>query len=80
MPVRYFLCLSSKPTLKRKQIKDLNNKRQFILENVKPNKVRRDVTTFECFMIHCVNVACKYKPRCWGLYLGKITLGALVIL
>ncbi|XP_075241660.1 uncharacterized protein LOC142336635 [Convolutriloba macropyga] len=41
----------SKPTLKRKQIKDLNNKRQFILENVKPNKDKY----YQFYLKQCVS-------------------------
>ncbi|XP_063713858.1 uncharacterized protein LOC134841746 [Symsagittifera roscoffensis] len=41
----------SKPTLKRKQIKDLNNKRNFILENVKPKKDKY----YQFYLKQCVS-------------------------
>jgi len=41
----------SRPTLKRKQIKDLNEKRKFILETVKPNKDKY----YQFYLKQCVS-------------------------
>ena len=57
-----FVCFRSKPTLKRKQIKDLNNKRNFILENVKPKKVKKVSYKLICEAIsNCLGLLIKIK-------------------